>query len=50
MIDVSMLDTALSTMASWNVANYLNAGTPSMRLGNQSHGVAAPAPSAPPTA
>ena len=36
MIDVSMLDTALTTMASWNVSNFLNAATGSIRMGNQS--------------
>ncbi|MGZ8154661.1 MAG: CaiB/BaiF CoA transferase family protein [Burkholderiales bacterium] len=37
MIDVSMLDTALSTMGAWVVSNYLNAGKVPVPMGNESH-------------
>jgi crotonobetainyl-CoA:carnitine CoA-transferase CaiB-like acyl-CoA transferase len=37
MIDVSMLDTSLSTMASWPVSNYLNAGKVPVPMGNENH-------------
>lgn len=37
MIDVSMLDTALATMAVWPVSNYLNAGKIPAPMGNDSH-------------
>ena len=37
MIDVSMLDTALATMASWPVSNYLNAAKVPAPMGNDSH-------------
>ncbi len=37
MIDVSMVDTALATMASWPVSNYLNAGKIPAPMGNDSH-------------
>lgn len=37
MIDVSMLDTALATMATWPVSNYLNAGKIPTPMGNDSH-------------
>lgn len=36
-IDVSMLDTALATMAAWPVSNYLNAGKVPAPMGNDSH-------------
>lgn len=35
MIDVSMLDVSLSTMASWPIGNYLNAGVPALPMGNE---------------
>jgi CoA:oxalate CoA-transferase len=34
MIDVSMLDVSLATMAAWPVSNYLNAGHTPQRMGN----------------
>lgn len=37
MIDVSMLDSSLSTMAAWPVSNYLNAGKAPVPMGNESH-------------
>jgi len=37
MIDVSMLDASLSTMASWVVSNYLNAGKVPVPMGNENH-------------
>ena len=37
MIDVSMLDASLSTMASWPVSNYLNAGKVPVPMGNENH-------------
>lgn len=37
MIDVSMLDSALATMASWPVSNFLNAGKVPVPMGNHSH-------------
>lgn len=36
-LDVAMLDSALASMASWPVANWLNAGAVPMPLGNESH-------------
>ena len=39
-IDVSMLDSTLSTMASWVISNHLNTGNIPERLGNQSHSAA----------
>ncbi|MBI3043793.1 MAG: CoA transferase [Betaproteobacteria bacterium] len=37
MIDVSMLDASLTTMAAWPVSNYLNAGKAPVPMGNESH-------------
>jgi crotonobetainyl-CoA:carnitine CoA-transferase CaiB-like acyl-CoA transferase len=37
MIDVSMLDASLATMASWIVSNYLNAGRAPVPMGNENH-------------
>jgi len=37
MIDVSMLDASLSTMASWVISNYLNAGKVPVPMGNENH-------------
>ncbi len=37
MIDVSMLDATLATMASWIVSNYLNAGKTPVPMGNENH-------------
>jgi len=37
MIDVSMLDASLATMAAWTVSNYLNAGKAPVPMGNESH-------------
>ena len=37
MIDVSMLDSTLSTMASWLVSNYLNAAKIPTPMGNENH-------------
>lgn len=37
MIDVSMLDASLSTMASWVVSNYLNAAKIPQPMGNENH-------------
>lgn len=37
MIDVSMLDSTLATMASWIVSNYLNAGKTPVPMGNENH-------------
>jgi CoA:oxalate CoA-transferase len=37
MIDVSMLDASLATMASWPVSNYLNAGKVPVPMGNENH-------------
>ncbi|HSQ03893.1 MAG TPA: CaiB/BaiF CoA-transferase family protein [Burkholderiales bacterium] len=37
MIDVSMLDSSLATMASWIVSNYLNAGKTPVPMGNENH-------------
>jgi crotonobetainyl-CoA:carnitine CoA-transferase CaiB-like acyl-CoA transferase len=37
MIDVSMLDASLSTMASWVVSNYLNAAKVPQPMGNENH-------------
>ena len=36
-LDVAMLDSALASMASWPVANWLNTGTAPQPLGNESH-------------
>ena len=36
-IDVSMLDASLATMASWPVSNYLNAGKVPVPMGNENH-------------
>lgn len=35
MIDVSMLDSSLGTMASWSISNYLNAGKVPVPMGNE---------------
>ena len=35
MIDVSMLDSSLSTMAAWSISNYLNAGKVPAPMGNE---------------
>jgi len=37
MIDVSMLDTSLATMAAWPASNFLNAGKAPVPMGNESH-------------
>ena len=37
MIDVSMLDSSLSTMATWPISNYLNAGKVPVPMGNENH-------------
>lgn len=37
MIDVSMLDASLASMASWPVSNYLNAGKVPVPMGNENH-------------
>ena len=37
LIDVSMLDASLATMASWPVSNYLNAGKVPLPMGNENH-------------
>jgi CoA:oxalate CoA-transferase len=37
MIDVSMLDASLATMAAWVVSNYLNAGKVPVPMGNENH-------------
>lgn len=37
MIDVSMLDATLTTMPSWLVSNYLNAGKKPVAMGNHNH-------------
>lgn len=37
MIDVSMLDSSLATMAAWVVSNYLNAGKVPVPMGNENH-------------
>jgi crotonobetainyl-CoA:carnitine CoA-transferase CaiB-like acyl-CoA transferase len=37
MIDVSMLDSSLATMATWPVSNYLNAGKVPVPMGNENH-------------
>ena len=37
MIDVSMLDASLATMAAWVVSNYLNAGKVPAPMGNENH-------------
>lgn len=37
MIDVSMLDASLATMAAWVVSNYLNAGKIPVPMGNENH-------------
>lgn len=37
MIDVSMLDATLTTMPSWLVSNYLNAGKKPIAMGNHNH-------------
>ena len=36
-LDVSMLDSALASMAAWPVVNWLNTGTEPLPLGNESH-------------
>ena len=37
MIDVSMLDSSLATMATWPISNYLNAGKVPVPMGNENH-------------
>lgn len=37
MIDVSMLDASLATMAAWVVSNYVNAGKVPVPMGNENH-------------
>lgn len=37
MIDVSMLDASLATMAAWPASNFLNAGKAPVPMGNESH-------------
>ena len=37
MIDVSMLDASLATMAAWTISNYFNAGKEPVPMGNESH-------------
>lgn len=37
MIDVSMLDSSLASMASWPISNYLNAGKTPVPMGNENH-------------
>lgn len=37
MIDVSMLDATLTTMPSWLISNYLNAGKAPVAMGNHNH-------------
>jgi crotonobetainyl-CoA:carnitine CoA-transferase CaiB-like acyl-CoA transferase len=37
MVDVSMLDASLATMAAWTISNYLNAGKAPVPMGNESH-------------